>query len=116
MTWAPVLSVSELQTNNRQKRKINNNDILLLWHQNEVHAIQSQCPHFKLPLAKGELTDNCEIICPFHKSAFNLKSGEVACWSPWPPVVGKLLGKLSQEKHLKIYPTRIEDDMIWVDA
>jgi len=116
MTWMQALPLTELQQNTRHKIKLNGHDILLLWHQNEVHAIQSQCPHFKLPLAKGTLTDDCEIVCPFHKSAFNLKTGNVACWSPWPPVVGKLLGKISTEKQLKIYPIRIEDDMIWVDA
>ncbi len=116
MTWAQALPLSALQQNTRHKMTINNHDILLLWHKDEVHAIQSQCPHFKLPLTKGELTDDCAIICPFHKSAFDLKTGDVACWSPWPPVVGKLLGKISKEKQLKVYPTRIEDDMIWVDA
>lgn len=116
MTWLPALNLTELQQNKRHKMTLNNNDVLLLWHQDEVHAVQSQCPHFKLPLTKGELTDDCAIICPFHKSAFNLKTGDVACWSPWPPVIGKLLGKLSGEKQLKIYETRIEDDMIWVNA
>lgn len=116
MTWMQALSLSELQNNPRQKKTINEQPILFLWHQNNVHAIQPQCPHLKLPLMKGELTNQCEIICPFHKSAFDLKTGDVACWSPWPPVIGPLLGKVSKEKQLKIYPTRIEEDMIWVDA
>ena len=116
MTWVPALNVKELQQNKRQKITLNSHDILLLWHQDEVHAVQSQCPHFKLPLTKGQLTDDGDIVCPFHKSAFNLKTGNVACWSPWPPVVGKWLGKISKEKLLKVYPTRIEEDMIWVDA
>lgn len=116
MAWVPALSLLELQQNQRHKLSINQQNILLLWHQNAVHAIQSQCPHFNLPLTKGILTDDCAIICPFHKSAFDLKTGEVACWSPWPPVVGKLLGKISKEKPLKIYPTRIEQEMIYVDV
>lgn len=116
MTWIAAINLSELQQKTRHKTTLNNQDILLLWHQNEVHAIQSQCPHFKLPLTKGELTKDCAIICPFHKSAFNLKTGNVASWSPWPPIVGKLLGKLSKEKQLKVYPSKVEEDMIWVDV
>ncbi|MCP0913129.1 MULTISPECIES: Rieske (2Fe-2S) protein [Legionella] len=116
MAWLPALPLIELQQKKRQKLTLNNQGILLLWHQEEVHAIQSQCPHLKLPLLKGELTDDCAIVCPFHKSAFHLKTGESACWSPWPPVVGKLLGKVSKEKPLKIYSTQIKDDVIWVNA
>ncbi|WP_133128671.1 Rieske (2Fe-2S) protein [Legionella nagasakiensis] len=116
MTWTPALPLNELKQALRQRLTINDQDVLFLWHQNEVHAIESKCPHLKLPLTKGKLTDDCAIICPFHKSAFNLKTGNVACWSPWPPIVGKLLGKVSKEKQLKIYSTRIEEDMVWVDA
>ena len=114
--WMPTLHLSELQQAKRHKMNLQHQDILLLWHQDEVHAIQAKCPHFKLPLMKGELTDDCAIVCPFHKSAFSLKTGDAACWSPWPPVVGSLLGKLSKEKPLKVYSTKIEDEMIWVDV
>lgn len=116
MAWAPTLSLLELKQSQRHKMTINHQSILLLWHQDTVHAIQSQCPHLKLPLMKGTLTDDCAIICPFHKSAFDLKTGDVACWSPWPPVVGKLLGQISKEKQLKVYPTRIENEMIYIDV
>ena len=114
--WVQALNLSALKDAKRHKITLNDNDVLLLWHQDEVHAIQSKCPHFRLPLSKGELTKDCEIICPFHKSAFDLKTGHVACWSPWPPLVGKMLGKVSKEKQLKVYSTRIDNDMIWVDA
>lgn len=114
--WMQALNLKDLQESKRHKMKVNEQEILLLWHQDRVHAIQSKCPHFKLPLMKGELTDKCEIVCPFHKSAFDLKSGDVACWSPWPPVLGSMLGKISKEKQLKVYPTKIEEEVIWVDA
>lgn len=116
MSWMPAIPLNELKQVIRHKLKLNNHDILLLWHQNEVHAIQAKCPHLNLPLIKGELTKDCAIICPFHKSTFDLKSGDVACWSPWPPVIGKLLGKVSKEKELTVYQTRIDGDMILVDT
>lgn len=116
MTWTAAIHLTELQQKIRHKATLNNQGILLLWHHNEVHAIASQCPHFKLPLMKGRLTEDCAIVCPFHKSAFNIKTGDVAAWSPWPPVAGKLLGKISKEKPLKVYSSRIEGDMIWVDV
>ena len=116
MAWERALPLNELEEKKRHHLKLNNQDILLIWHEDGIHAIQSQCPHFKLPLGKGEVTKKCTIICPFHKSEFDLKTGKVKCWSPWPKMVGKFLGKLSKEKPLKVYPTKLEDNIIWVDA
>lgn len=116
MPWERAIPLKELQEKKRHQIQINNHSILLLWHQDAVHAVQSQCPHFKLPLAKSELTKKCTIICPFHKSEFDLKTGKVKCWAPWPKIVSKFLGILSKEKPLKIYPTKLEKDIIWVNT
>ena len=115
MTWMQSVPLADLQKASRHSLKLDNEDILLIWHQEAVHAIQSKCPHMKLPLLKGTITQDNEIVCPFHKSAFNIKTGKTACWSQWPPVVGKLLGKLSKEKPLQVFPTKIENDMIFLD-
>lgn len=115
MAFKPVMELSALQEMTRHTLVIDNQKILLIWHEGEVHAIQSQCPHLKLPLTKGKITEQNTIVCPFHKSEFDLKTGETKCWSPWPPVVGKALGLLAKEKNLKVYPCKIEDDQIWVD-
>lgn len=116
MAFTPVITLDQLQEEKRHVAVINNQKILLIWHKEQVYAIQSQCPHLKMPLAKGKITDNTSIVCPFHKSEFDLCTGEVKCWSPWPPLVGNLLGKLSSQKNLKIYPTQIENGQILVDT
>ncbi len=115
MAWKAAINLSTLQQANRQTTTIDGNKILLIWHDNQVHAVQAQCPHLKLPLQKGKINDKCHIVCPFHKSAFDLKTGAVQCWSPWPPAIGTLLGKISKPHPLRIYPTRIEDDHIFVE-
>lgn len=115
MAWQLGIDLAELQQKERQTTTINGKKILFLWHKEQIHAIQAQCPHFKLPLSKGKLSDNCTIICPFHKSEFDLTTGDIKCWSPWPPAIGNLLGKISQPKPLKIYPTRIEQDKVYID-
>lgn len=53
-------------------------------------------------------------ICPFHHSAFDLKTGNVKEWSPWPPGLGRILGAISREKALKVYATKLEDGYVWV--
>jgi nitrite reductase/ring-hydroxylating ferredoxin subunit len=115
MTFKPALELTVLQQNSRHTTTIDGHKILLLWHDGAVYAVQSQCPHLKLPLAKGKLTEHNTIVCPFHKSEFDLKTGETQCWSPWPPLLGSALGKLSKEKNLKIYPTKIDNGTILVD-
>lgn len=115
MAWKEVIELNQLQQKERYVSMIDGHKILLIWHEDNVHAIQAKCPHLNLSLAKGKITEEKTIICPFHKSEFNLTSGENTCWSPWPPVVGPLLGKISPSKPLKIYPTRVDNGMISVE-
>jgi nitrite reductase/ring-hydroxylating ferredoxin subunit len=115
MAYKLAMDLASLQNKNRQTLTIEQRKILFLWHEDHVYAIQPQCPHLKLPLAKGKITKQCTIVCPFHHSEFDLKSGKAQCWSPWPPLVGKALGLLAKEKDLRVYPTKVDNDQIWVD-
>ncbi len=113
--WKPAIDLAELQQKERETAVIDGNKILFIWNKEQVHAVQAQCPHFKLPLSKGKITEECAIVCPFHKSEFCLTTGSVKSWSPWPAAVGKLLGKLVKPNKLKVYPTRVEDGKIHVN-
>ena|SRR3990167_7516754 len=115
MAWRQALQLQDLQQQQRIVCTIEAHKILFIWHEDAVFAIQSQCPHLKLPLKKGTITEQCTIICPFHKSEFDLNTGHVECWSKWPPVIGPLLGKLSTPHALTIYPTRIQNECIEVE-
>lgn len=116
MGWTSVLTADALAADERQVVKVGDRSILLLNHQGNIYAMDNQCPHLKLPLKKGKLTGDCTIVCPWHKSAFDLKSGAVQTWTPWPPVVGKVLSMVSTEKVLPVFPTRIEGGQIWVEV
>ncbi len=69
----------------------------------------------KIPMKSGKVKD-CTIICPLHRSSFDLKTGAVIDWTPFPPVVGNLLGKISSPKAIAVFPTRIEDGNVWVEV
>ena len=114
MNWKTAGSLNALKEQGRICQTIDTHKILLIWHEDNVIAIQSQCPHFKLPLTKGVISKNNTITCPFHKSEFDLTTGAVKQWSPWPPAVGTVLGKISKPKTLKVYPVRIENDEIQI--
>ncbi|MBE9042214.1 Rieske (2Fe-2S) protein [Oscillatoriales cyanobacterium LEGE 11467] len=116
MAWVKALPRENLEAGGRQVVKIGDRKILLVDLDGKICAVNNACPHLKLPLKKGKITPDGAIVCPFHRSAFDLCTGEVKTWSPFPPVVGNLLGKISAEKTLEVFPTRIESDSIWVDV
>ena len=61
--------------------------------------------------------DGCEdcIVCPLHKTAFALKSGEVRGeWCPYPPVIGKLTGAIKAQTNLPVFDVRIKGKNIEV--
>jgi nitrite reductase/ring-hydroxylating ferredoxin subunit len=114
MNWIKVLSQNELPLNERKVVKVEQRAILLLNHNNQIYAVENSCPHLKLPMKKGKVTEDGAIICPFHRSAFDLSTGNVKEWSTFPPGIGKVLGVVSKEKALAVFPTRLEEGNIWV--
>lgn len=114
MKWIKVLAQEALPNETRKVVKASNHTILLLHHEEQIYAVDNACPHLKLPLQGGKITEDNAIVCPWHHSAFDLQSGAVKDWSPWPPGVGRVLGKISKEKALTVFPTRVEEGSIWV--
>lgn len=115
MGWVSVLAANALAIGERRVVKIGDASILLLNYQGNIYAIDNLCPHLKLPMQKGKISGDCTITCPWHKSTFDLKTGAVQSWTPWPPGVGKVLAMVSAQKALPVFPTRIDDGQIWVD-
>ena len=114
MNWVQALPENELAQGQRKVVKIGKQAILLLQHANQIYAMDNACPHLKLPLKGGEITADGAIVCPWHHSAFDLQSGDVKIWCPWPPGIGPVLGKISQPHALTIFPTRVQEGSIWV--
>jgi nitrite reductase/ring-hydroxylating ferredoxin subunit len=53
--------------------------------------------------------DGCEdcIVCPLHRTAFALESGEVRGeWCPYPPVIGKVMGTVKTKSTLPVFDVR----------
>lgn len=114
MSWAKVLPLEQLPEGARAVVRVGEQDVLLLHHGGRIYAVQSKCPHMGAPLKRAKIEGGA-LVCPLHRSAFDLETGDAKAWSPWPPVVDKLMGAVSAEKALPTYPTRIEDDAVWVE-
>ncbi len=115
MVWTKALAVDALGTGTRQVVKLEERSLLLLNESGNIYAVESICPHLKLPLKKAKVTADGTIVCPWHRSQYDLATGNVKTWCPFPPVVGSVLGKISSEKTLGVFPTKVEDGQILVD-
>jgi nitrite reductase/ring-hydroxylating ferredoxin subunit len=115
MVWTKALAADALKTGTRQVVKLEKRSLLLLNQDGNIYAVDSICPHMKFSLKKGKVSADGAIICPLHRSEFDLASGNVKTWCPFPPVVGSVLGKFSSAKNLGVFPTKVEDGQILVD-
>jgi nitrite reductase/ring-hydroxylating ferredoxin subunit len=56
---------------------VGRNDVLLVRHSGQVHALADRCSHRGGPLHEGQLVDGC-VQCPWHGSRFLLDDGTIA--------------------------------------
>ena len=115
MSWTKVLAEEALPSGRREVVKVGDRKILLLNHEGKLYAVDNTCPHLKLSMQKGKIREDGAIVCPWHRSAFNLCTGEVQEWTPWPPLVGKAMGMMAQQKPLPEFPVRVEEGSIWIE-
>ena len=114
MDWVKAFPEAELTEGVRKIVVVAGRKILVLRIEEQIFAVDNACPHMRFPLKDGRVTDDCGIICPFHHSAFDLKIGDVKAWSPWPPGIGAVAGRIVRERALPVYATKIEDGYLWV--
>jgi nitrite reductase/ring-hydroxylating ferredoxin subunit len=113
MEWVEAIAQGELPEGSREVVQLGEHSILLIHQEGRIYALASACPHMHGPLKEGKVS-NGTIVCPRHHSAFDLSTGDVKAWSPWPPAVGKVLGRVSRQKALPVFPTKVESGRIWV--
>jgi len=106
--WFRTLPIQELNLGEKKKFKLKEKEILLI-NEGEIYAIENLCPHMDLPLDIGQITEKATILCPYHKSEFCFKSGEVKKW------VGKRPQEHQDEcKPLNTISVDTDEDYIWV--
>lgn len=75
MEWIP-LPHSLIPEKNGQLRKVKvaGKKICLIHEQGSLHATSARCPHAGADLSGG-WCENGRLICPYHRRAFDLRSG-----------------------------------------
>ena len=105
--WTTVCSAKDLKPSSLKAAFGAGQDILIATDKgNKVFAAANVCPHIGTPLDQGTVEDGA-IVCPLHRSAFDLRSGKlVGPWCPAPPLIGPLTGKLKSPRELKTFQVR----------
>jgi len=106
--WVPLLKATDIAPGDLIPVETDGLQLLLVADfDGSIYAVANVCPHLGTPLDQGYLS-NGALVCPLHKSAFSLESGElVGDWCPFPPVLGPLvLGKLQPPRNLAVFPVR----------
>jgi len=71
------LDLKNGQTKEVEVEGIEDGKILLAKVQDQVHALSHKCTHYGAPLAKGVLTPEGRLTCPWHGACFNVKTGDI---------------------------------------
>lgn len=75
-------------------------EIALANRDGTLYALDSTCTHAGGPLGDTRLRFDCTVECPWHASAFDIRTGEV------------LQGPA--RKGVKTYPVKVEDGIVFV--
>jgi nitrite reductase/ring-hydroxylating ferredoxin subunit len=114
--WRNALPVKKLKNGKKKMVTVDKKMILIGMHENQYFATEALCRHMRWPLAWGaKVKDDC-IRCPLHQTTHKITDGELVEWSPFPlfPAYGKLVGKMSKQKNLTIYETRVDGSQVQV--
>ncbi|EHR75701.1 MAG: Rieske 2Fe-2S domain-containing protein [Euryarchaeota archaeon] len=117
MVWKNAIKVKKLKPGKTKMVTIGAKVLMVGHIDGSFIATEGLCRHMRWPLAVGgKIKDGC-IRCPLHQTTHDLSNGELVEWSPFPllPAYGRLVGKMSKQKDLHIYNTRIEGDHLQVE-
>ncbi|KAA1467335.1 flavo protein [Dentipellis sp. KUC8613] len=72
-----VLDENELQDGQMKEVAFESGKVLLSRLGDKVHATSAFCTHYGAPLAKGVLTADGRVVCPWHGACFNVCNGDI---------------------------------------
>ncbi|KJA26356.1 hypothetical protein HYPSUDRAFT_36661 [Hypholoma sublateritium FD-334 SS-4] len=97
-----VLGYDEIQDGEMKEVAFEEGKVLVSRIGDKVHATSAFCTHYGAPLAKGVLTSDGRVVCPWHGACFNVCTGDIED-SPAP-------------KAIHSFKTKIQDGKIHVTA
>jgi nitrite reductase/ring-hydroxylating ferredoxin subunit len=96
-------------------------NILLVRKDDAVYAIENRCPHLGVSMARGKVVGD-EIVCPFHGSRFDIRTGENTDWVSAiagrriPGWTSSLLSFGKKPQSIRTYAVTIAGSDVFIDA
>jgi NADPH-dependent 2,4-dienoyl-CoA reductase/sulfur reductase-like enzyme/nitrite reductase/ring-hydroxylating ferredoxin subunit len=72
-----VLDYAELKDGEMKEVSFEEGKVLLSRLGDKIHATSAFCTHYGAPLAKGVLTSDGRVVCPWHGACFNVCTGDI---------------------------------------
>ncbi|GLB40497.1 putative rieske [2Fe-2S] domain containing protein [Lyophyllum shimeji] len=72
-----VLDDAELQDGQMKEVPFEDGKVLLSRLGDKIHATSAFCTHYGAPLAKGVLTSDGRVVCPWHGACFKVSTGDI---------------------------------------
>jgi nitrite reductase/ring-hydroxylating ferredoxin subunit len=94
----PVGTLEQLQQKGYLSATVQGHDILVLYLQGKVYALDNRCPHMGFPLSRGSTKDGI-LTCDWHHARFDIKTG--GCFDLWADDV-------------PIFPVSIIDNKVFI--
>ncbi|TFK40229.1 flavo protein [Crucibulum laeve] len=100
-----VLDDSELKDGQMKEVDFEQGKVLLSRIGDNIHATSAFCTHYGAPLAKGVLTSDGRVVCPWHGACFNVCTGDIED-APAPTALHSFKAHISNGKiHVTANPT-----------
>jgi nitrite reductase/ring-hydroxylating ferredoxin subunit len=100
--WHDIAGLDELGEGRLEKRLLGEVPLVLLRRGGEVDVLAGLCSHLSGPLHEGNVAEEdgetC-VVCPWHRSTFSLRTGEVVhgpATSPQPSFETRVVGGVVQ--------------------
>ncbi|MGO4391828.1 non-heme iron oxygenase ferredoxin subunit [Variovorax sp. M-6] len=101
MAWIRIAAASQLQDDEVMPIALGETQLALFRSGGEFHVTDNVCTHQYALLSDGYVEDGC-VECPLHQARFDLRTGAAMCAPATQPI--------------RIYPVRVEDGDVLVDA
>ena len=75
MEWKDVAAVDEIPDGGMKRVELAGREIAIAKIGQNLYAFGDRCPHMNAPLHEGKI-ENGRVICPLHKTEFELSTGK----------------------------------------
>src|SRR5919107_887682 len=79
-SYVAVGTLEELKQKGYLSVSAQGHNIVVFYHEGEVHALDNRCPHMGFPLSRGSSKDGI-LTCDWHHARFDIKTG--GCFDLW---------------------------------